>query len=37
MSLIASFSEVDLVISDSSLPPEMQDRIRSFGCKLILV
>lgn len=37
MSLIASFSEVDLVISDVSLPPELQDRIRSFGCKLILV
>jgi DeoR family transcriptional regulator, aga operon transcriptional repressor len=37
MSLIASFSEVDMVISDVSLPPELQDRIRSFGCKLILV
>jgi DeoR/GlpR family transcriptional regulator of sugar metabolism len=37
MSLIASFSEVDIVISDVSLPPELQDRIRSFGCKLILV
>jgi DeoR family transcriptional regulator, aga operon transcriptional repressor len=37
MSLIASFSEVDLVISDVSLQPELQDRIRSFGCKLILV
>ncbi len=36
MSLIASFSEVDLVISDAGLPPEMQDRIRSFGCKLVL-
>jgi DeoR family transcriptional regulator of aga operon len=36
MSLIASFSEVDMVISDVSLPPELQDRIRSFGCKLIL-
>ena len=37
MSLIASFSEVDIVISDASLPPELQERIRSFGCKLILV
>lgn len=37
MSLIATFSEVDLVISDVSLPPELQERIRSFGCKLILV
>ena len=37
MSLIASFSEVDLVISDVSLQPELQERIRSFGCKLILV
>jgi DeoR family transcriptional regulator, aga operon transcriptional repressor len=37
MSLIASFSEVDMVISDVSLLPELQDRIRSFGCKLLLV
>jgi len=37
MSLIASFSEVDIVISDVSLPPELQERIQSFGCKLILV
>ncbi len=37
MSLIASFSEVDIVISDTSLPPELQERVRSFGCKLILV
>lgn len=36
MSLIASFSEVDIVISDVSLQPELQERIRSFGCKLIL-
>ena len=27
MSLIASFSEVDMVISDVSLLPELQDRI----------
>lgn len=37
MSLIASFSEVDIVISDLSLAPELQERVRSFGCKLILV
>ena len=37
MSLIASFAEVDIVISDTSLPPELQERVRSFGCKLILV
>ncbi len=37
MSLIASFSEVDIVISDTSLLPELQERVRSFGCKLILV
>ncbi|WP_263372934.1 DeoR/GlpR family DNA-binding transcription regulator [Granulicella aggregans] len=37
MSLIASFSEVDIVISDESLLPELQERIKSFGCKLILV
>ncbi len=37
MSLIASFAEVDIVISDNSLAPELQERVRSFGCKLILV
>ncbi len=36
MSLIASFSEVDMVISDAGMAPEMQERIRSFGCKLVL-
>ena len=36
MSLIATFAEVDLVISASSMPPELQDRIRSLGCKLLL-
>ncbi len=36
MSLITTFSEVDLVISDVLLPEEMQNRIRSFGCKLVL-
>lgn len=37
MSLITSFSEVDLVITDIGLPAEMQERIQSFGCKLVLV
>ena len=37
MSLIASFAEVDLVISDVDMAAEMQDRVRSFGCKLVLV
>ena len=37
MSLIASFAEVDMVISDVDMTAEMQDRIRSFGCKLVLV
>ncbi len=36
MSLIAPFSEVDLVVSDTGMPAEIQDRIRSFGCKLVL-
>ena len=36
MSLIASFAEVDVVISDVGMSTEMQDRIRSFGCKLVL-
>ncbi len=36
MSLIASFTEVDIVISDVSLPAELQDRIRLLGCKLLL-
>jgi DeoR family transcriptional regulator of aga operon len=37
MSLIASFAEVDIVISDTGLSAPLQERIRSFGCKLILV
>lgn len=37
MSRIAAFSEIDTVISDSSLQPELQEKVRSYGCKLILV
>ena len=33
---IASFSEVDTVISDSGLSEEMQEKLRSFGCNVIL-
>jgi DeoR family transcriptional regulator, aga operon transcriptional repressor len=36
MSLIVPFSEVDTVISDESLQPNLQNKVRSFGCKLIL-
>ena len=36
MSRIASFSEVNIVISDVSMPVEVQERIRSFGCNLML-
>jgi DeoR family transcriptional regulator of aga operon len=34
---IASFSEIDTVISDSGLAVEMQMKLRSLGCNLILV
>jgi DeoR/GlpR family transcriptional regulator of sugar metabolism len=37
MSRIAPFSEIDIVISDTSLQPELQEKIQSYGCKLILV
>lgn len=37
MSRITTFTEIDTVISDVSLQPELQQKIRSFGCKLILV
>ncbi len=37
MSRITAFTEIDTVISDVSLQPELQQKIRSFGCKLILV
>jgi DeoR family transcriptional regulator of aga operon len=36
MSRIASFSEVHTVISDSSMPLAIQEKIRAFGCKLML-
>ncbi|MHB1023419.1 MAG: DeoR/GlpR family DNA-binding transcription regulator [Acidobacteriaceae bacterium] len=36
ISRIASFSEVDIVISDSGLAPDIQEKIRSLGCKLLL-
>jgi DeoR/GlpR family transcriptional regulator of sugar metabolism len=36
MARIAPFSEIDTVISDSSLRVEMQERLRSLGCNLIL-
>jgi DeoR/GlpR family transcriptional regulator of sugar metabolism len=36
MARIAPFSEVDTVISDSSLRVEMQEKLRSLGCSLIL-
>jgi DeoR/GlpR family transcriptional regulator of sugar metabolism len=35
MARIAPFSEIDTVISDSSLRVEMQERLRSLGCNLI--
>jgi DeoR/GlpR family transcriptional regulator of sugar metabolism len=37
MSRIAAFSEIDTVISDTSLSPELQEKIQSYGCRLILV
>ena len=36
MARIAPFSEIDIVISDSSLRVEMQEKLRSLGCSLIL-
>lgn len=36
MARIAPFSEIDTVISDSSLRVEMQEKLRSLGCNLIL-
>jgi DeoR family transcriptional regulator of aga operon len=33
---IASFSEIDIIISDTGLRSEMQDKVRGFGCNLIL-
>jgi len=37
MARIAAFSEVDTVISDTSLREEIQAKVRSLGCNLILV
>jgi len=36
MSRIASFSEIHTVISDVSMPSGVQDKIRAYGCKLML-
>jgi DeoR/GlpR family transcriptional regulator of sugar metabolism len=37
LSRIVAFSEIDIVISDISMPLDLQKQIGSFGCKLILV
>ncbi len=37
MSRIVAFSEIDTVISDTGMSAEIQKKIQSFGCKLILV
>src|ERR1700722_19363829 len=37
LSRIVAFSEIDIVISDISMPLDLQKQIESFGCKLILV
>jgi DeoR family transcriptional regulator of aga operon len=37
MSRIVAVSEIDTVISDTSLGQEIQEKIRSLGCNLILV
>jgi len=36
MSRIALFSEIDVVISDKSLSEDIQAKLRSSGCNLIL-
>jgi len=36
VSRIAKFSEVHIVISDTSMSPSIQEKIRSYGCKLML-
>jgi DeoR/GlpR family transcriptional regulator of sugar metabolism len=33
---IASFSEIDTIISDTGLRSEVQEKVRGFGCNLIL-
>src|SRR6202046_1192473 len=37
MSRIALFSQIDTVISDTSLEEEVQEKLRAIGCNLILV
>jgi hypothetical protein len=37
MSRIALFSEIDTVISNTSLDEEIQEKLRAVGCNLILV
>jgi DeoR family transcriptional regulator of aga operon len=37
MARIAPFSEIDTVITDTSLREEAQEKLRAIGCKLILV
>jgi DeoR/GlpR family transcriptional regulator of sugar metabolism len=37
MSRITHFSEIDTVISDASLGPDIQEKLRSLGCNVILV
>jgi DeoR/GlpR family transcriptional regulator of sugar metabolism len=37
MARIAPFSEIDTIISDTSLRDETQEKLRSMGCNLILV
>ena len=37
MSRIAPFSEIDTIISDTSLSEDIQAKLRSSGCNLILV
>jgi DeoR family transcriptional regulator, aga operon transcriptional repressor len=37
MSRIAPFSEIDSIISDVSLQEDIQEKLRSLGCKLVLV
>src|SRR5277367_7094856 len=32
MSRIAAFSEIDIVISDTGLQPELQEKLQSYGC-----
>jgi DeoR family transcriptional regulator of aga operon len=37
MSRIASFTEIDTIISDTGLGEEIQAKLRARGCNLILV